>query len=122
MKKNLKTAKWNYDYQEDILYIRVNNENYLESLETEDIIIDLNNNNKIIGIEINKASIKFKLDKISLKNIKNGIFKIITKKNKIEISLQIKSSIRNKTTSSNLNIQKLISKSLIPSESSFAIT
>ena len=86
-----------YDFENDVLYIYTDEGEYNESIDLDDVILDIEKNGKIIGIEILDASKMFKVDKYDL--LKNLIkFEAVIKITKDVIKLNMKLEVlkRNK--------------------------
>jgi uncharacterized protein YuzE len=86
-----------YDFENDVLYIYTNEGKYGESVDLDDVILDIGEDGNIIGIEILDASKIFKVDKYDL--LKNLIkFEAVIKITKDVIKLNMKLEVlkRNK--------------------------
>lgn len=90
-----------YDYVNDILFFKVKNRNYDRSLEFENLVIDIDNQNFITGIQIFDASKFLKVNKESLKNIPKWTFQAVVIGENIEIRLNYEIITRNKTVEKN---------------------
>jgi len=63
----MRKMKIEYFKDTDTLYITLSNKHYAESLEIkEGIVIDLDNNDKVVGIEIEHASQIAETDKLEI--------------------------------------------------------
>jgi len=123
-KKNL-NANLTYDINSDAMGISLKNRkpidyNMSECLD-DNLILDLNHDGKIIGIEILFTSKYFNIPKTYLKHIKTLNFTIDINKNKILISIKIKFSTRNKLNEKELIFEKLNDEMLTPSFTNLAI-
>ncbi len=102
------TAKGNgesdYDYINDILFFKIKDREYHKSIEFEDIILDIDKEGFITGIQIFDASSIFKLSKEAVKEIKKWFFEIKVENNIINIQLMFKTMIRNKIIERGQNI------------------
>ena len=102
MKMELKhlNAKGNgesdYDYINDILFFKIKDRGYHKSIEFEDIVLDIDKEGFITGIQIFDASEVFKLSKEALREIKKWAFEIKIENNTINIHLIFKVNSRNK--------------------------
>lgn len=85
-----------YDYLNDILFFKIKEREYFKSIEFEDIILDLDKEGFITGIQIFDASSLFKLSKENLISINKWAFEIKTENNIINIQLMFKILVRNK--------------------------
>ncbi len=100
MSKHLKAegkGEVNYDYREDTLFFKIKNREYKTSLDFGDIILDIDNEDFITGIQIFGASKLFGLDKISLRNVKEWGFKTKVENNIITVEFRFETVRRNKT-------------------------
>ena len=90
-KKNIDAegkGQYTYDRDNDILLFKIKEREYFESLEFDNIIVDLDPEGCIMGVRIFDAAQLFKISKTALENIKRFEFKA-----KVEdkvISLQLK--------------------------------
>ena len=92
-----------YDYKNDILFFKTNNRSYKKSIELDNIVLDIDQEGLITGIQIFDASIFLKVNKIALKEVLNWEFSTKVeripnskiKTTKIEIRLIFKVKIRN---------------------------
>ena len=100
MKKHLDArdkGEMAYDYREDILFFKIKDRYYQESLDLDDdIILDIDKEGYITGIQLFGASKLFNLDKITLKNIKKWEFFTKVKDNIITIKFMFEATKRNK--------------------------
>lgn len=90
-----------YDYVNDILFFKVKNRKYDRSLEFENLVIDIDDQDFITGIQIFDASKFLKIDKESLRNIPKWTFQAVVIGDNIEIRLNYETIIRNKTIEKN---------------------
>ena len=86
-----------YDFKYDILTFKVKNQNYKISIEFQNLVIDINENDFITGIRLMDASKMFGVSKYILKNIKSAGFKASIEKNMVHITLKFITTMRNKT-------------------------
>ena len=102
-----------YNFSEDILYFYIdkftskNKHNYDYSFDLDGFIIDIDNDNHVIGLELLDATKKLNVDRTVLKFIKNGRFQAKIEKNIILISFYFQSVIRNKIQQFTLNAERL---------------
>ncbi len=85
-----------YNYRYDILFFKIKGRDYLKSLDFGDIIVDIDTEGFITGIQIFDASNMFKLDKLTLREIKNWEFKTKAQDRVITIQLMFVMVRRNK--------------------------
>ena len=65
-----------YNYKYDILFFKIKERDYQKSLDFGDIIVDIDTEGFITGIQLFDASKMFRLDKLVLREIKNWKFYI----------------------------------------------
>ncbi|MDO8556138.1 MAG: DUF2283 domain-containing protein [Nanoarchaeota archaeon] len=85
-----------YDYKHDILFFKVKDRTYKQSIELDDIIIDLDTEGYATGLQIFDAAKMFNTDKMTLRNIKTWEFSINIENGKITIALMFIMTRRNK--------------------------
>ena len=105
-----KKVKVNYDYALDILYVRPIKRKYDSSFEMDNFIFDLDNEKKIIGLELLNASKKFKIPKLYLHNLKHIKIEINSSDDILKINIELKSIIRNGERIGVLNVEKINSE------------
>lgn len=114
-------GEFDYDYIYDILFFKVKNREYLKSIEFENLVIDIDKENYIVGLQILDASIYFDIPKKYLRiamNWKLGakVNQISKKQSRIEIRLMFQISIRNKILQPNPIITQDVKGPLSDSE------
>jgi len=85
-----------YDYKYDILFFKTSERDYVKSMELNNIILDLDKEGFIVGIQILEASEFLNLDKKMLLKIPNWKFQANVQDNRIEIRLDFQIMLRNK--------------------------
>ncbi len=101
-------GKIDYDYLNDILFVKMKNREYSHSIELLNYVIDIDEEGFIIGLQIFDASRLFNITKESLRMVKN--WKLETKiKNKIiEVNFIFATFFRNKIIEKNpILVQKI---------------
>jgi len=100
--KNIKEKKleaegeMDYDYINDILFFKVKDREYDFSLEFQNMVIDVDKEKFITGIQIFDASEFLDIQKVNLRAIPKWQFKAKIREGVIEIRLFYQISIRNK--------------------------
>jgi len=94
-------GEMDYDYVNDILFFKVKNREYDFSIEFQNMIIDIDKEKFIVGIQIFDASKFLKMQKINLREIPKWQFKAKIENNMIEIRLDYKIELRNKIIEKN---------------------
>jgi uncharacterized protein YuzE len=101
-KRQLKCkGEFDYDFVNDILFFKVKNREYEKSLEFDNLVIDLDEEGFIVGLQIFDASEYFRIKKLYLRAAVKWRFearleKISKLKSRLEIRLMFQVSIRNK--------------------------
>ncbi|MBI4146144.1 DUF2283 domain-containing protein [Candidatus Woesearchaeota archaeon] len=99
MKKQLNAkgkGVFDYDYKQDTLFFKIKDREYAKSIDFDEIVIDIDKEDYITGIQIFNASKIFKLDKKELRNIKYFEFDTRVEHNTISIRLLFNYIRRNK--------------------------
>ena len=89
-------GQMDYDYINDILFFKVEDREYDFSLEFQNMVIDIDKERFIVGIQIFDASNFLGIAKINLREIPKWQFKAKIKDDVIEIRLFYQVTIRNK--------------------------
>jgi len=109
-------GEWDYDYNNDILFFKVKNREYSNSIEFKSFVIDFDAENYIVGLQIFDASTLFKLPKISLKGINSWKLSAKIEDSSIEIDFLFNAVIRNKIVEKNPMIFERVSEEIPNSE------
>ncbi len=86
-----------YDYTNDVLFFKVKNREYDFSFEFQNMVVDVDKEKFITGIQIFDASEFLGIQKINLREIPKWQFKAKINKGVIELRLFYQLRIRNKT-------------------------
>ncbi len=97
-------GEMDYDYSNDILFFKVKNREYDHSLELGDVVLDVDKEEYITGIQIFGASIIFNVDKDTLRNVKKWEFKVRTEGKIISIQLMFEMVRRNQVVERGQNL------------------
>ena len=89
-------GEMDYDYVNDILFFKVKNREYSFSIEFQNMVIDVDEEKFIVGIQIFEASKFLGISKINLREIPTWQFKAKIEEEVIEIRLTYQLKIRNK--------------------------
>lgn len=113
--RNLKAeGEMDYDYVNDILFFKVKDREYSFSIEFQNMVIDIDEEKFVVGIQIFEASKFLGLSKINLREIPKWQFKAKIEEGIIEFRLNYQLQIRNKIYEKNpIIIQE--NKSNLPS-------
>ncbi len=94
-------GEMDYDYVNDILFFKVNNREYNFSLEFHNMVIDIDNEEFITGIQLFNASSFLGISKQHLREIPKWQFKAKIDQGIIEIRLFYQIKIRNQIIEKN---------------------
>jgi len=89
-------GEMDYDYANDILFFKIKNREYDFSLEFQNMVIDIDEEKFITGIQIFDASKFLGMSKINLREIPKWKFESKIENNVIELRLNYQLKIRNK--------------------------
>jgi len=89
-------GEMDYDYVNDILFFKVKNREYDFSIEFQNMVIDVDKEQFVVGIQIFDASQFLLMSKINLREIPKWQFKSKIEEGIIELRLNYQLQIRNK--------------------------
>ncbi|MBS3077849.1 DUF2283 domain-containing protein [Candidatus Pacearchaeota archaeon] len=95
-------GEMDYDYAEDILLFKVKDREYDFSMEFQNMVVDVDKEQFIVGIQIFDASKFLKMGKEHLRKITNWQFKAKLQDNEFRIDLYYQVVVRNKTVNNNI--------------------
>ncbi len=95
-------GEMDYDYINDILLFKVKDREYDFSIEFQNIVVDIDNEQLIVGIQIFDASKFLKIDKGHLRKITKWQFKSRLQDSEFRIDLYYQVIVRNKTVNNNI--------------------
>lgn len=118
MKRKILNEKgeMDYDYKQDILFFKTKGREYAKSIELNNIVIDIDSEHFITGIQIFEASKFLGFDKKDLMKVPNWQFTAVVEEGKLEIRLAFQMQIRNKLIEKNPIIIQQIKEPLPNSE------
>ncbi len=97
IKKHLEAeGEMDYDYINDILFFKVKNREYDFSIEFQNMVIDIDKEKFIVGIQIFEASEFLRMSKLNLREIPKWKFKAKIENDVINLRLNYRLKIRNK--------------------------
>ncbi|MFH1637354.1 MAG: DUF2283 domain-containing protein [Candidatus Woesearchaeota archaeon] len=91
-----KEGEFLYDYSHDILTFRIKNRNYKKSVEFQNFVIDIDEEDFVTGMRVFDASQVFGVDNYVLKNIVHGEFKASVENKVITITFKFIAKHRNR--------------------------
>ena len=89
-------GEMDYDYVNDILFFKVKDREYSFSIEFQNMVIDIDEEKFVVGIQIFEASKFLRLSKVNLREIPKWQFKAKIKDGIIELRLNYQLQIRNR--------------------------
>lgn len=95
-------GEMDYDHVNDILFFKVKNREYDFSIEFQNMVIDVDKEQFIVGIQIFDASDFLKINKANLRKITKWQFKAKLKGNEFRVDLYYQVIARNKTINNNI--------------------
>ena len=97
-------GEMDYDYPNDILFFKVKEREYDYSIELEDVVLDIDKEGYVTGIQIFGASKMFSVDKSALRNVKKWQFTIKTEGKVIYVQLMFEMLRRNQLVERGQNL------------------
>ncbi|AKB50178.1 hypothetical protein MSBRW_0925 [Methanosarcina barkeri str. Wiesmoor] len=113
--------KYDYDIQSDSIFFYGSDKKYRSSIDLDGIILDVSEDNYIIGIEILDVSEKFNVSKMDLINIKHFEANIEISKENIKITMEMRLYKRNGLINRSLDTLGLNSMNLPASTQGIAL-
>ncbi len=95
-------GEMDYDYVNDILLFKVKNREYDFSIEFQNMVVDVDEEQFIVGIQIFDASKFLKIGKEHLRKITNWQFKAKLQDNEFRIDLYYQVVVRNQIVNNNI--------------------
>lgn len=105
-----------YDYKYDILFFKAAERDYVKSIELDNLVLDIDKEGLIVGIQIMEASKFLCMDKKTLLKIPTWIFEARVHEGRIEVRLLFKVMLRNKIIEKNPIIMQETTEPLPNSE------
>ncbi|MBU0460452.1 MAG: DUF2283 domain-containing protein [Nanoarchaeota archaeon] len=115
-------GEMDYDYANDILFFKVKDREYDRSIELEDVVLDIDKEGYITGIQIFGPSKMFNVDKDTLRNVQKWEFKVRTEGKVIFVQLMFEMLRRNQVVERGHNLVREASSLLTNSEVMCAAT
>ena len=95
-------GEMDYDYVNDILLFKVKDREYDFSIEFQNMVVDVDEEQFIVGIQIFDASKFLKIGKEHLRKITNWQFKAKLENNEFRIDLYYQVIVRNQVVNNNI--------------------
>ncbi len=94
-------GEMDYDFVNDIIFFKVKNREYDFSIEFQNMVIDVDEEKFIVGIQLFEASKFLRMSKVNLREIPRWQFKARIDKGIIELRLDYQLKVRNKVFEKN---------------------
>ena len=107
-------GEMDYDYSNDILFFKVKNREYNYSLEFGNIVVDVDSDNFVTGIQLFDASDLLRTSKEELRKIAKWQFQASVNQERIEIRITFQALVRNKMVEKNPIIVQQATSGLAP--------
>jgi uncharacterized protein YuzE len=91
-----KKGEWDYDFFSDILFFKVKEREYSHSIELKNLVVDVDSENFIVGLQIFNASRFFNIDKPLLRQMNSWKLEASIENNILEIRVLFNIIQRNK--------------------------
>lgn len=121
MLQGSQVSKYNYDVQSDSIFFYGSDKKYRSSIDLDGVILDVSEDNYIMGIEILDVSEKFNVSKMDLSNIKHFEANIEISKENIKITMELRLYKRNGLINRSLDTLGLNSMNLPASTQGIAL-
>ncbi len=105
-----------YDYKNDILFFKAKDREYSKSIELNNLVVDVDSEGFIVGLQIFEASNYFNLSKDALMKVPKWQLNILINNKLIEIRLVFQVVARNKIIEKNPIITQQVEEELPNSE------
>ncbi|MFH1788852.1 MAG: DUF2283 domain-containing protein [Candidatus Altiarchaeota archaeon] len=110
-----KEAMHSYDYAEDIFYARPIDRAYKESVIYDNFIFDLDEDNKVAGIEILDYSKLLGLSKYHISHAQRGKLELVVNQDSIKLTILVEVLMRNKQRERLVDIERMNEGLITPS-------
>ncbi|MEW5955949.1 MAG: DUF2283 domain-containing protein [Candidatus Micrarchaeota archaeon] len=91
-----KEGEWDYDYLNDVLFFKVKDREYARSIELDNVVVDIDEENFVVGAQIFSPSELFDLPKEALRNIRKWRFQASVDQNRLELRIVFQTLYHNK--------------------------
>ena len=122
MLQDSQVNKYDYDVQNDSIFFYGSDKKYKSSIDLDGIILDVSEDNYIMGLEVLDVSKKFNVSKMDLNNIRHFEASIEISKENIKIRMEIKLYKRNNLINVGLDALGLNSMDLPVSNQGIALS
>ena len=109
-------GEFDYDYRNDILFFKVKNREYTKSIDLDEMVLDIDSENFIVGLQMFEASKFLNIDKKDLLKVSNGHLEASVNDQRVEVRFIFQIKIRNKIVEKNSIIRQEVQDKLPNSE------
>jgi len=95
------TGTADYDYKYDILFFKAKGREYVRSIELMNVVLDVDSEGVIVGIQIFDASSFLNVSKNRLMDIPKWRFQVTVATGKVEVRLAFQVKVRNRIVEKN---------------------
>lgn len=95
-------GEMDYDHVNDILFFKIKNREYDFSLEFQNFVVDVDEEQFIVGIQVFDASKFLRISKANLRQVSRWQFKARLNNGELRIDLYYQVIVRNKTINNNI--------------------
>jgi len=96
-----RTGEFDYDYKHDILFFKAKDREYARSLDLDGIVLDIDEDGLIVGIQIFNASAFLKIPKVHLRDVPTWRFEARLQDGRLEVRLAFTVTVRNRVIEKN---------------------
>ncbi len=89
-------GEFDYDYAYDILFFKIKDREYVRSLEFDNIVLDVDAEQFIVGIQIFEASSFLNIPKEALRTVRKWQFWAQAEEGRLEVRLAFEVALRNR--------------------------
>ena len=91
-----KSGEFDYDYLNDIMFFKVKDREYSRSIELDNVVIDVDGEDFVVGVQIFNPSELFGLPKETLRNVSKWRLEAQVDDNRLEVRLVFQTRFRNR--------------------------
>lgn len=89
-------GEFDYDYSHDILFFKIKDREYGRSMEIDNLVVDIDKKDFVVGLQVFDASEFLQIPKIALKSIDQWKLDTKIEENRLEVRLLFRAVQRNK--------------------------
>ncbi len=89
-------GEFDYDFEHDVLFFKTKNREYDHSIELDGIVVDVDKQDFIVGIQIFDASTFLNVSKVNLRSVPKWEFRATLHDSRLEVRLAFQIIVRNR--------------------------